>query len=200
MGKVLKYSLENVGDGKLSCDEAFYVTARNELIRRISLRDAVTLAYISLVAGFSGYAFAADKRALLLLIPYLTFGFVNIFAHHNAVIGALGFFLKKELKCAKDEKHWDNSETLLNYQNQFILFRTLSAAIIFLLPPFVSLFLLAYWGFWYTSSENISLIRLGAWSFGFAITLASAWLLWRVHNFRRQAAMGKLKDQYYPLQ
>jgi len=179
-----------------SCQTAFYTAARYEIVRRMGLRDTVTLAYISIVAGFLGYATAHDKQNLLLLLPYLTFGFVNIFSHHNTAIGALGYFLKKELPCSSQTLHWDASEILENYQHKFVWYRSLSAAVIFLAPPITSLILLLYWGFLNAESEYYSKIRLIAWIAGVFITLLSAYFLWVVHRFRILAAGGELK-QYF---
>jgi len=162
----------------------------------MGMRDTVTLAYVSLVAGFMGYAAASDRQNLLLLLPYLTFGFVNIFSHHNMVIGALGYFLKKELPCSSRSVHWDGSKTLEGYQNRFVLYRSLSAAMIFLAPPTIALVLLWYWGFLSVESEYYSTIRFIAWIAGLVTTLASAYLLWRVHRFRLLAAEGDLKRYF----
>ena len=179
-----------------ACQPAFYSSARYEIVRRISLRDTVTLAYISLVAGFFGYATANDKQNLLLLLPYLTFGVVNIFSHHNTAIGALGYFLKKELPCSSQTLHWDASEVLENYQRKFVWYRSISAAVIFLAPPVTSLILLMYWGFLNVESEYYSTIRRIAWFAGVGITLLSARFLWVVHRFRILAAEGELKRYF----
>ena len=185
------------GCGDCGCSPAFYAAARYEIVRRMGLRDTVTLTYVSLVAGFLGYAAANDKQNLLLLLPYLTFGFVNIFFHHNMAIGALGYFLKKELPCSSRSLHWDGSETLEKYQRKFVLHRSLSAAMIFLSPPAIALVLLWYWGFLNVESEYYSTIRFIAWILGLLTTLVSAYFLWEVHRFRLLAAEGELK-RYFP--
>ena len=189
-------SLNPDGRCDCACQSAFYTSVRHEIVRRMNMRDTVTLAYISLVVAFTGYATANNKQYLLLLLPYLTFGFVNIFFHHNMAIGALGYYLKKELPCSKESKHWDGSEVLENYQRKFIWHRSISAATVFIAPSFIALILLWRWGFLNAESEYFSVVRFILWVFGLTLTLASSYLLWRVHRFRMLAATGNLKRYF----
>jgi len=162
----------------------------------MNMRDTVTLAYISLIVAFMGYATANNKQYLLLLLPYLTFGFVNIFSHHNMAIGALGYFLKKELPCSSKSMHWDASEILENYQRKFIWHRSVSAAVIFLAPPLIALALLWYWGFLNTESQYFSTIRFMFWVIGLLTVFVSGYFLWNIHHFRLLAAKGELKRYF----
>ena len=122
---------------------AYHTSARAELINRIERRDAALLVYLGAVATIFGVVLAdfANRSAALIVVPFLSLGASYIYAQHNAVIGALGVFLGKELHGSAQAitgpshvlRSWDASLTLRDLRSH-LASRFLAGALILVGP------------------------------------------------------------------
>ena len=83
--------------GKSDSARCYYESARNELIKRIQLRDTVLLIMLGTMATIFGIAFGTSAHIeILFIIPYLSFGAASLVSQHQEVIGSLGAFIAGE--------------------------------------------------------------------------------------------------------
>lgn len=78
---------------------AFYRAAREELVKRLGLRDGVLLVFLGFTGGLFGLAFGTTgDMKVLLVVPYLALGCSILVSQHNAVIGALIHYVNNDLQ------------------------------------------------------------------------------------------------------
>ena len=128
--------------------KAYYLEARSEITQHIRLRDQAMFFYIVAVGALLGLSIDENGQldaSLLLFIPYLSLCVVLILAQREFHIGAACRYCVEELA----DKHlqsasvvpWDRSESLGRVRRLMHYSRTMTHAIVTLLPAIMALFL-----------------------------------------------------------
>jgi len=121
-------------------------SARDEILVRIRLRDTVLFTYLSVVVFIIGYAVKESEDMLVLIIPWFTLAASVVFFHHDAAVKRIGLFLSSELlnSYSINAMHWDISDTLRKYKEDYDHVRTYSGFALLLMPAILSLAIFYY--------------------------------------------------------
>lgn len=123
-----------------------YISARNELVERIRLRDSVLLVYLAIIGTLFGIALGNSSRVeILLTIPIIACGCSILVSQHNLVIGALLGFITNDLKpfmksISEAAPEFGSSKTFYEHSCRSNRLRTVSHAIIMIVPCVVALY------------------------------------------------------------
>lgn len=163
----------------------YYEAARQELVKRVELRDQVLRIYLSLVGAVFGAALGLmDKFEILLALPYLGLGCSIIVSQHNAVIGALIKYSTQEILPSDDTKgvipEFTRSKAFKEHSPRSNLLRSSGHAVIILIPCVLSLLTNVHHGLG-------SAYPLGpAWWFALVCTILAAGVIWHIHQLRQK--------------
>ena len=75
----------------------FYTAARGETLQRLSMREQVLLASLTVSGVIAGFAFNGKGDKVLYLLPLFVLPFALAHVRHSQIIGNLGQYLRLEL-------------------------------------------------------------------------------------------------------
>jgi len=116
-----------------------YESARQEFVERIRSRDTILFGSLATLGAVFGYALKEKNAAVLLVVPYLSVGFLGLIFHHHQTIRAITVFIVKDLLPSLDRAGvrwpvWDNSDELFSYLPVSNRMRTTGYALLLNLP------------------------------------------------------------------
>jgi len=121
----------------------FYASARDEVSKRIALRDQTLIAYIVSAGAYLGLVAPGQtsatltaqnfptEAAILAVPPIISLVFTCVILQHHVMIGILGDYLRSLFPT--EHKIWENFY-IKSRDKRYLLARTLSQALLLLIP------------------------------------------------------------------
>jgi len=186
--------------GKGDTARYHHLTARDEILLRIRLRDYVIMLYLSAIGTIFGFAISIDGiNDILFIIPFLSLGASLLISQHQELIGTIGQYIVTELhpyfiKIEEDAPQWDMSVSLINNLSNAIWERTISHCVLIIVPSTISLVITSqYWNDTYSYPFTV-------WWIGVLLTIISLIIISRSHiiRFKNKEAIQNHNEDVVP--
>lgn len=167
---------------------AFYTTMRDELMKRLELRERTLALTATVLAALLGFGASAEKFKpyILLVMAPLSLGSTILVLEHSSKLAFIAEYLDKEcrrfirMSGSTSWRPWEVSSQLRDARRQEYKLRGLGEALILLLPLVVALVLASPDEWVFSSKEGI------AWIIGTIVALIVIFLIIR-HFIWRQS-------------
>jgi len=122
----------------------FYEAAREEMMKRMKIRDNILIVYLGVITSLFAVAIKMNSYNILLSVPFLTLGASLLIAEHYVAMGRLSFFCASEIAAFLIENkinvpQLDTSETYYKFTKFSVYARCVSYLILTELPPIMAL-------------------------------------------------------------
>ncbi len=173
-----------------------YISARQELMERIKLRDNIIVVYLGALGVILGVVFTkTNSDNLLFIIPFLAIGCSFLISQHNSMIGVISVYITREIWAKMPKQNFlffDNSIDMKDFSPQARALRTVGHLVFFALPSILTVGIMAK----ILSKESEWQILI--WYICLILTLGILFIIGKTHTDRKKAHLKNwnIRDEF----